>query len=143
MSSRIRPILPLLAVAAAASCSVEPIADLYNGTGAPVVARVAGSQRAGAPAHEDLPIAAGNSARLRGSALPPPGFSIVAGGCVYAYRLWSGDLEAVKKGGAATYPIPLEVGPDMVIHLRPSKRLGAPKPETFGFPRRATSKICQ
>lgn len=140
----ILPILPILAMGAlVSSCSVEPIADLFDGTGAPIAARVAGAQAGSAPAHEDLPIAAGTSVRLRGSALPPPGFSIVARGCVYAYRLWSGDLETIKRSGAAAYPVPLEVGPDMAIRLRSPKRADGPKAESFGFPRRAVSRSCR
>lgn len=132
----------LVGLALLSGCSVEPAAKLFNGAGALVAIRVAAFEQGRAVGHEDLPVAPGRSVRLGAAQLQAAGLAVVAGGCVYAYRLTSDDLEDIKDRGGAKYPIPLEVGPDLSIRLRPSASPGALGPEAFGFPRKPISKTC-
>ncbi len=125
------------------SCSVEPRAELINRTGMAIAARVPVSDRGQPAGLEDVPVAVGGSVKLGATQLPPEAdFSVVACGCVYAYKLTSYDIERIKEAGARTYPIPFEIGSDMQIRLGPSKHLGVPDQATFGFPRKAVSRVC-
>lgn len=140
-----RSLSPVLALTILVSgCSVEPTAELFNVSGAPVAVQTPLDDRGEVAGRlQLLPIAPGKSLKLGAFRLPPTAdFSLAAGGCVYAYKLTSFDLEHIKAGGGGSYPIPLEIGRDLQIRLRPSKRPGAPAPAVFGFPRTPISKAC-
>lgn len=123
-------------------CSVEPAANLYNQSGSALAIRVAAFEQGRVVGRKDLPVAPGGHVRVGASELQAAGLAVVAGRCIYAYRLTSDDLETISDQGAGSYPIALDVRADMSLHLRPSSKLPAPRPGAFGFPRNVISKTC-